>query len=472
MEGWLPLAAGLLWLAWVGGAGVGGLVLALLPGGLLVGSGVSMLLWPGDRRIAQCAALGGFAGALLAWIAMPIAGLSAGLVLLVASLAVIPAAGRHALRSEPRYDGVPDPLASVAVSAQAAIDDAILAGLVLSLPRRASIAAVDLRDEFTHCTRFFEDRGWLDDPVAYHQTPPPLENPTLRERESRGRRFEHLVFESEYEPFPEEPGRERSLASRRNRRAHAWVLRHPDGPRPWLVCLHGYGMGIPAIDLLAFGAAWLHERLGLNVIFPVLPHHGPRSGGGRSGRGFFTADLFGALHSQAQAIWDVRRLLSWVRAQGASSVGAYGLSMGGHVAALLASVETDLHCVICGIPVADLCRIAWRHAPPSELRRFEELGLHHVETLLRPVSPLQLAPRVPHVSRFLFGGTADRLVPPDQLRDLWLHWDKPRLVWYQGSHMAFGLDPDVRRLVKDGVVSLLDEAREHRNPSLRALFSV
>ena len=43
---------------------------------------------------------------------------------------------------------------------------------------------------------------------------------------------------------------------------------------------------------------------------------------------------------------------------------------------------------------------------------------------------------------------ADRLVPPDQVRDLWLHWQRPELVWYQGGHLSFRLHAPVRHLVK------------------------
>ena len=38
------------------------------------------------------------------------------------------------------------------------------------------------------------------------------------------------------------------------------------------------------------------------------------------------------------------------------------------------------------------------------------------------VSPLALMPRVAHERRYIFGAVADRLVPPDQVRDLWEHW--------------------------------------------------
>ena len=74
-------------------------------------------------------------------------------------------------------------------------------------------------------------------------------------------------------------------------------------------------------------------------------------------------------------------------------------------------------------------------------------------TASRPAvsSPLSLAPRLPVERRFLIGGVADRLVPPDQVRDLWLHWDRPLIAWYQGGHMTFNRDREVRRLTRHGL---------------------
>ena len=44
----------------------------------------------------------------------------------------------------------------------------------------------------------------------YTQTPP--DDPQLRPATSRGTRYEHLSFESGYEPRPDEPGRDRWLS--------------------------------------------------------------------------------------------------------------------------------------------------------------------------------------------------------------------------------------------------------------------
>ncbi len=74
-----------------------------------------------------------------------------------------------------------------------------------------------------------------------------------------------------------------------------------------------------------------------------------------------------------------------------------------------------------------------------------------MDEVLRVVSPLALEPRVPHERRYLFGGVADRLVPADQVRDLWRHWDRPRIEWYQGAHVTFSAHPGVRRLIGEAL---------------------
>ena len=42
-------------------------------------------------------------------------------------------------------------------------------------------------------------------------------------------------------------------------------------------------------------------------------------------------------------------------------------------------------------------------------------------------------------------------MPADQVRDLWRHWEQPRIVWYQGGHLTFRFHPEVRRLVEDAL---------------------
>jgi len=221
--------------------------------------------------------------------------------------------------------------------------------------------------------------------------------------------------------------------------------------RPWLVCIHGYQMGSPLVDFGAFRPEWLHDRLGLNLILPVLPMHGPRKIRRISGDGMLAGDLLDTVHALAQMAWDLRRVVSWVRAQGATRVGAFGLSLGGYSTALLSCFEPDLACAVAGIPATDFARLSWRHGPADSLRAAEEQGVGIGETtnLKRVVSPLALEPQVPHERRYIFGGSADYLVPPDQVRDLWRHWQRPKIHWYPGAHVTFGAHAPVRRFIED-----------------------
>jgi hypothetical protein len=448
-EAWVPIAAGIVWLWWAGGFGPVGFFFSLVPGCMLLGSGVSMLLYPGDLRIPQFAALGGLLGVPLALPSVFVAGLGTMLALVVLSAASFVAAGMLAVRQELRHEGVPDPVPGLRLGAEVAADEAILATMALTLPHTDAADLPRLRADVYAARELFRDRGWLEKPADFHLLPPPLERPELRRRRAAGLDYEHLRFESGYEPRAEEPGRAGWLRHARNRDAHAWVLRHADASRPWLVCLHGYQMGFPAIEFAAFEAERLHRGRGLNLIFPVLPLHGPRKEGRRSGDGYLVGDPLDTVHAVSQALWDVRRLLSWVRAQGGSRIGVHGLSLGGFHAALLACLDDDLACAIPGIPLSDVTRAVWRHGPPLRIRQFERGGVVHeaVSEVLRVVSPLSLEPRVPHERRYLYAAVADRLVPADQVFDLWRHWGEPTIVWYQGGHVTFRFHPQVRRLV-------------------------
>lgn len=449
---WIPIAAGLLWLWTAAHEGlVVGFLFSTIPGVLLLASGTSMLLWPGDLRIAQFTALGGVLGVPLAIPAFLTLGAVPALLLVAASAASFVSAGWISVQQEPHTEEVPEPEPSLRLAAEVAIDDALLATMTTSVPTPTSDQRREIYAEVGAAREQFQSQGWLEKPESYHGRPPALENPTLVRRRARGCDFEHLSFESGYEPHVLEPGRERWLGYLPNRTSHAWVVRHADSTKPWLVCIHGYQMGTPLIDLSAFPPEWLHQRLGMNLVLPILPLHGPRKIGRRSGDGYLAGNILDSVHAEAQAMWDIRRILSWVRGQGARKIGVFGLSLGGYNTSLLASLDDGLACAIPGIPATDFTRLFWRHGPPLQIRYIERMGLerdaaHEVSSV---VSPLVLEPKVPKEHRAIFGAVADRLVPADQVRDLWRHWDRPRIVWYQGGHVTFRFHPDVRRLIEE-----------------------
>jgi len=341
------------------------------------------------------------------------------------------------------------------VAAKMVFDEIFFVTEVLSARFVSAADRHRLQREIADGLAFFDDAGWLDDPATYFAAPPPPDTHTLTTASSFGRTYGHLTFASEFEVRAGEPGAERWHAHVANRTAHAWLLEHPGTPRPWLVCLHGYRTGSPLTGFFQFSPRWLHETLGVNLVLPVLPLHGPRASGWRSGEGMFSGEILDMVHLQAQAAWDLRRLLAWLRRRDGMPIGLYGLSLGGGIAALTAALEPELACVIAGMPMVDVMGLVHCHVPAFVRGIAERFGISFADIarLVRVVSPLAMTPRVPAERLFIFGGTADRLVPSGQVSALWRHWGKPRIEWHGGSHTSFGIESAVNLLVSEALTS-------------------
>ena len=304
----------------------------------------------------------------------------------------------------------------------------------------------------------FGERGWLDEPTTYHQDPPSPTGVRMRVG-SRRSPASTITWDDGFVCHPDEPGGIRFAGYRQNRIARATILQHRSSDRPWLVCLHGFGMGTPRIDLRGFRAAHLYRDLGLNLAFLTLPFHGARRTQRSAMPQFPGIDMLDNVHGLAQAVWDARQLLAWVRARTEQPVGVVGLSLGGLVAALTASLD-DVHAALLLVPVADLGTLV---ADTSELQGLgtpEQVELvGKAQQLLRPVSPLALTPRVPVERRFLVAGTLDRFVrPSSQAIALWHHWDEPEVHWYHGGHVSLFWDRRARTAIDTTLRTVFSEA--------------
>ena len=258
---------------------------------------------------------------------------------------------------------------TIALAAHAFRDEIVLLGLRARRPVSDVHAFERINHEVVAALDFYGRRGWLDKPAGFFATPPPLTDVTIRQMKARRRSSERIVFDSGYTPCRRRAWRARWMSYTANNREYALMLRHKE-PRPWLVCVHGAEMGRAALDLTLFRAWHLHEDLGLNVVLPVLPMHGPRARGLPKGAVFPGEDVMDNVHATAQAVWDVRRLLSWIRTQQPESpIGLNSISLGGYVTSLVASLEDGLTCAILGVPVADLIELLGRHAGLSATTR-------------------------------------------------------------------------------------------------------
>ena len=347
---------------------------------------------------------------------------------------------------------------TLSLASHALRDELVLVGLLWKRPLSDPAAYQRINVEVEEAIDLYGRKGWLKKPQGFFTTPPAPPDVAVRKFRSRNKSHERLSFESGYAPHPGEPGADRWMSYTGNHREYALLLRHPE-PRPWLVCVHGTEMGRAGLDMTLFRAWHLHEDLGLNVVLPVLPMHGPRARNLPKGAVFPGEDVMDDVHGTAQAVWDVRRVIAWIRTQQPDArIGLNSISLGGYVAALVASLEDDLTCAVLGVPPANLVELLGRH---SGLTRTDprQATLELARPIGRMVSPLSLEPKVPQGGRFIYAGVADRIVHPrEQVMQLWEHWGRPDIGWYRGGHTGFFEARPVQRyvdaaLVQSGLIS-------------------
>ena len=365
--------------------------------------------------------------------------------------AVVPRSVSFVRRSARGGDTMPALAANPLAWGSVAVDELAMSAAYLLSRRGAAEVAEPARADATEAVARLRAAGVVDDPRLVHPAPADVSGLRRTVRRRAGIDFEHVSFDSGYAPPVPLPGQER-WGDGGNASAHAYLLRRDGRPRPWVLVLHGHRMGEPR-DLRLLGSRRLQSDLDVNVAHLVLPMHGPRNRGGAGA--FPGVDPVANFLGMAQAVWDARLLVSWLRLEGAASVGVFGVSLGGHVAAMLAGLEEGLAAVVAGVPTSDIAtmlsdtmRTHWGEAA---------LVASHVNEpdfreLSRLVSPLTFAPLLPRDRLFVYGAIGDRLITPQQAEALWQHWDRPAILWLQGGHILNNMGAS-RRFVVDALAA-------------------
>src|SRR4051794_7408275 len=170
---------------------------------------------------------------------------------------------------------VPTPEPSLALAGAVAVDTLITLPMGLLSSTGSTEHYARASAELDEAVAFYDRAGGLDDHRLRHPAPTAVPEGSIAPR--RGG-LEELTFDSGWVPGDGEPGAERWGSFSANRRVPVRLLRHPGGPRPWLVAVHGQSMGRVG-DHRMLRVRRLHEELGVNVALPVLPLHGPRAAG-------------------------------------------------------------------------------------------------------------------------------------------------------------------------------------------------
>ena len=149
-----------------------------------------------------------------------------------------------------------------------------------------------------------------------------------------------IEFESAYKPFHQTY---RSLATTipENQIVRTRLWKHTLHEAPTIVCVHGWTMGDPKTNALAFLPGFFF-RLGFNVAIFELPFHGRRLTPEfrEIGHSLFpSANLYMTNEALLQSVSDLRQLRLILKALGLKKIGALGISLGSCISAKWAQLE-------------------------------------------------------------------------------------------------------------------------------------
>jgi len=251
---------------------------------------------------------------------------------------------------------------------------------------------------------------------------------------------------------------ERYASAAENRVA---VARHFRGPadytgalRPAVILIHGYMAGAYAFEERIWPLALL-ERAGFDVVLFTLPFHGTRV---RSGQGavpeFPGADPRLSVEGFRQAVLDLQNLISFLLERGHPRVGALGMSLGGYLAALTATVEPRLDFVVPVIPLSSLADFAREQGSLSTVPEEEAAQHALLESIYRRVSPLARPSLVPPERCLVIAAKADRVTPAAHARRLSVHLRAPLQSFYGGHLLQLG-----RAEAFESVIELMTKPR-------------
>jgi pimeloyl-ACP methyl ester carboxylesterase len=288
-----------------------------------------------------------------------------------------------------------------------------------------------------------------------HTEPKPLRVTSIRRRRlpgfGAGLAYERIMFEHD-------PALPPTLAAEGlggPARAVVHVCRHRDGPRPWLIWVHGAGQG-GSEDLLLSRIGRIHHRLGFNVAMPVQPGHGCRR---REWPAYPDMDPLGNVAGMMRAVSEVRAVVRWAQPQ-STAIAVSGISLGTPVAALVSHLEKQVDAVALYTPILGLNAMIARHLDRwgSAHDGFRKLLQSPVVAQLTSViDPLKVDPSPPPQRRLIVGAWHDRMAMREPAIALHERWGG-QLYWYDGSHVGHVFSRRVQRVSERFLRGVVEEA--------------
>jgi dienelactone hydrolase len=212
------------------------------------------------------------------------------------------------------------------------------------------------------------------------------------------------------------------------------------GRRPTVIVLHILGGDFELSRVCCRAMA----VTGTHALFIKLPYYGPRRTPGDSTR-MISTDIEQTVQGMRQAVLDIRRAVTWLESRAevdVERIGITGISLGGIVAALSASVEPrfDRACFV--LAGGDIARVAWESRELDRVRkRWQDGGLDRDAAIrvLSVIDPITYASRLKGRRVLMLNARYDKVIPPACTTALWEAAGRPPIEWWNAGHYTAAL---------------------------------
>jgi dienelactone hydrolase len=219
--------------------------------------------------------------------------------------------------------------------------------------------------------------------------------------------------------------------------------------RPAVILLHGWNAELQYQFQLPFWSQLVALR-GMNVVRFELPFHASRRPRNAAIRNFFSGDVSHVVRAVHQTLGDIRALALWLRAQGAPSVGIWGVSLGGWIGGLAASHQPEIDAAVLLTPVVRLDR-ALSELPFCEPMRDLKAEL---DERFRSINLYTHTPRLPPERLLIVASDLDLFAPTETIAELEAAWRAE--VWrFRHGHISVLFSGYVMRRIAKWIAETL-----------------
>ncbi len=186
------------------------------------------------------------------------------------------------------------------------------------------------------------------------------------------------------------------------------------------------------------------KEKGFNLFYYTLPLHLDRQPNTSlySGEYMISANVEGTVEAIKQAVTDLRALIKWIKEKKGEKVILIGISLGGYVTNLTATLEAQIDGLISIMYANSLSFSIWKTVPGKYIKEdlvnngftYEEL-----KDYWNIIDPSQYNPLITNDNILLISGLYDQYVLLEDTNRLWKQWQQPKRLLYPCGHAGIVL---------------------------------